>query len=166
MPEQPLPTSVLRDLPLWRVQWVALPGHVQCLNVHVPHYCDMFERLVASAGGLGADRADRVVFGPDGPLYGHLLLPGGSANLGLDSSKLTEGSAAPTVGALMRLREVKRSADGRLFIRAEAIGRFRVLRASQELPYTRADVTVFPDAEEVLEKALQKKGSSKLPSKR
>ena len=28
----------LSDLPLWRVQWNALPGERQVYNVHVPHY--------------------------------------------------------------------------------------------------------------------------------
>ena len=149
--EDPLPPAVLCDLPLWRVQWVALPGHVQCLHVHVPHYVDMFERLVAGAGGAAADEEDAVFFGADGPLYGHLLLPGGSASLGKDSSNLAVGTSAPTVGALMRLSEIKRLGDGRLAVRADAIGRFRVLRSRQATPYSRADVILYPDGEEVLE---------------
>ena len=28
----------LEDLPLWRVQWSVLPGTLQTLHVHVPHY--------------------------------------------------------------------------------------------------------------------------------
>jgi len=31
-------TDPLADLPLWRVQWNALPGERQVYNVHVPHY--------------------------------------------------------------------------------------------------------------------------------
>ena len=36
----------LSDLPLWRVQWNALPGERQVYNVHVPHYTALFEKLV------------------------------------------------------------------------------------------------------------------------
>ena len=56
----------LADLPLWRVQWNALPGERQVYNVHVPHYTSMFERLV---------RRPRPWF------FGHFYLPGGSENL-------------------------------------------------------------------------------------
>ena len=112
--------SVLQDLPLWRVQWVALPGHVQCLHVHVPHYVDLFERLVASAGGASPDASSEVLFGPeDGPIYGHLLLPGGSASLGDEVARLGKDSSAPNVGSLLRLREIRRLADGRLAVRSE-----------------------------------------------
>ena len=31
-------SNPLSDLPLWRVQWNALPGERQVYNVHVPHY--------------------------------------------------------------------------------------------------------------------------------
>ena len=58
--------ELLRDLPLWRVQWTALPGHVQFLHVHVPQNCDMFESLVFGAGGAAADVASSVSFGADG----------------------------------------------------------------------------------------------------
>ena len=34
----PLAADPLADLPLWRVQWNALPGERQVYNVHVPHY--------------------------------------------------------------------------------------------------------------------------------
>ena len=36
----------LADLPLWRVQWNALPGERQVYNVHMPHYTALFEKLV------------------------------------------------------------------------------------------------------------------------
>ncbi len=28
----------LQDIPLWRVQWAVLPGTINTLHVHVPHY--------------------------------------------------------------------------------------------------------------------------------
>ena len=39
--------------------------------------------------------------------------------------------------------------DGRLAVRAEAVCKFRVLRGTQQAPYSRADVAILPDAEEV-----------------
>ena len=150
------PPGVLFDLPLWRVQWTALPGHNQLLHVHVPHYCHMFEQLLVSSASDGFDSQaaeQEVAFGGDGadaPCFGHLLLPGGSANLDKPESLLARGTRAPTIGTLMRLREVRRMADGRLAVHAEAVGRFRVLRGTQASPYSKADVALLPDAEETL----------------
>ena len=93
--------------------------------------------------------ADGVRFGARGPLFGHLLLEGGSASLGREESRLVAGTPSPTIGALMRLRELRRLGDGRLAVHAIAVGRFRVLRGTQEGPYSRADVAVLPDQEEV-----------------
>jgi len=108
---------VLRDLPLWRVQWVALPGFLMRYHVHVPHYCHMFEGLItmrdADAGSASIAATGR---------FGHLLLPGGSASLGTDAARLEfDGAAAPVIGALMEVREVERLADGKLEILAQAV---------------------------------------------
>ena len=185
------------DLPLWRVQWPALPGFNQILHVHVPHYVHMFESLATTAlepkggsftdpswgpwGQLLCDEADEAEpknapavleaheaatpsdddegveqladglrFGARGPLFGHLLLEGGSAALGKPEARLVKDGTAPTIGALMRLRELRRLGDGRLAVHAVAVGRFRVLRATQDGPYSRADVAVLPDREEVM----------------
>jgi len=149
-----VPPGVMIDLPLWRVQWTALPYHNQVLHVHVPHYCHMFEELIASAGASVAagleDHGSMTFGGTDGPqlLFGHLMLPGGSSSLGKPESLLTPGTTAPTIGTLMLLREVRRMGDGRLAVHAEAIGRFRVLRGTQASPYSKADVAMLPDAEE------------------
>ena len=150
----PAPPGVLLDLPLWRVQWVALPGHSQVLHVHVPHYVHLFELLVSSSTSDSAygDLDDgSVTFGGDGPCFGHLLLPGGSANLDKPEAILKRGTRAPTIGTLMRLREVRRVGDGRLAVHAEAVGRFRVLRGTQASPYSKADVALLVDAEETAE---------------
>ena len=123
----------LPELPLFRVQWTVLPGHASLLNIHVPHYCHMFQMIADSAlsAGLGLETDKGTVFGSDGPRFGHLLLEGGSASLDKPESLLLNGTRAPTVGTLMRLREMRRHADGRLAIYAEAIGRIRVLRGTQ-----------------------------------
>ena len=138
------PPGCMLDVPLWRVQWTVLPGHISVLHVHVPHYCHMFEQMI---GDAAADE-EIVTFGADGPQYGHLLLPGGSAALDKPESLLTRGTTAPTIGSLMRIREVRRLDSGRLAIVSEALVRFRVLRGTQALPYSRADIEMLPDAEE------------------
>jgi hypothetical protein len=65
---------LLRDLPLWRVQWAALPGSREALHVHVPHYTSMFERLWREPGPWR---------------FGHIMLPEGSKNLGNPEFALT-----------------------------------------------------------------------------
>jgi hypothetical protein len=72
---------LLADLPLWRVQWAALPGSIEVLHVHAPHYVAMFERLLR---GLRPHR------------FGHLYLPEGSKNLGSPEYALAPGSKAST----------------------------------------------------------------------
>lgn len=79
------------------MQWVELPGFQNMLNVWQPRYTHMFERVMA---------------GPKPWLFGHLHLPGGTANLGkpgtgLDwrtSSNLGEKKDhAPVIGTLMQV---------------------------------------------------------------
>ena len=76
-------SNPLSDLPLWRVQWNALPGERQVYNVHVPHYTALFEKLVR---------------GPKPWYFGHVLLPGGSANLRDPKFALPDGPEATTLG--------------------------------------------------------------------
>ena len=59
-----------------QVQWGMLPGLIEVLNVHVPHYSYMFEQVLSG----------------EPPWYfGHLLLPGAHT-----------GACAPTTRAAMR----------------------------------------------------------------
>ena len=88
--------ELIRDLPLWRVQWPASPACSQVYNVHVPHYTHMFSTVDAASRALGVPG-----------LFGHLLLPGGSASLGYPAFALEPGSQAPLVGVVMQLIEVE-----------------------------------------------------------
>ena len=45
--------ELIRDLPLWRVQWPASPACSQVYNVHVPHYTHMFSTVDAASRALG-----------------------------------------------------------------------------------------------------------------
>ena len=128
--------GVITDLPLWRVQWSVLPGFNQLLNVHVPHYTHMFSQLADAPS--------------EGARFGHLLLPGGSENLGDPRYALEPGTEAPLVGVLMQVRAVVPLSEGRMQIVAHALCRFEVMRATQTLPYSRADVRLLPDSEEII----------------
>ena len=86
----------LADLPLWRVQWNALPGERQVYNVHVPHYTALFEKLVR---------------GPKPWYFGHVLLPGGSANLRIPKYNLKDGPEATTLGTVMECLAVERCVE-------------------------------------------------------
>lgn len=130
--------DLLRDLPLWRVQWPASPGGSQVYNVHVPHYTHMFSTLDAASSALGVPG-----------LFGHLLLPGGSANLGEPEYALQPGTKAPLIGVVMQVIEVMAQPDGRLQVVAAGLCRFEVAEATQTTPYSRADVRLLPDDDEV-----------------
>ena len=123
--EESVPDDPLADLPLWRVQWNALPGERQVYNVHVPHYTDMFERLV---------RRPRPWY------FGHVLLPGGSANLRAPEFALPDGPNATRVGTVMEVLAVARQDDGRLVVVSQGVGRFRVETATQAVPHWRCGV--------------------------
>ena len=84
--------ELIKDLPLWRVQWPASPACSQVYNVHVPHYTHMFSTLDAASKELGVPG-----------LFGHLLLPGGSANLGDPAYALQPGTEAPLIGVVMQV---------------------------------------------------------------
>jgi hypothetical protein len=86
-------SNPLSELPLWRVQWNALPGERQVYNVHVPHYTALFEKLVR---------------GPKPWYFGHVLLPGGSANLRDPRYALPDGPEATTLGTVMECLAVGR----------------------------------------------------------
>ena len=139
-PDRPAPRlrgDIIEDLPLWRVQWPMLPGLNEVLNVHVPHYTHMFSQLQEAAT---ADAPAR---------FGHLLLPGGSASLSDPKYALEAGTEAPMIGVLMQVLDVQKSSDGRLQVVAAGLCRFEVLRGTQTLPYSRADVRLLPDQDEV-----------------
>ena len=89
-------SNPLSDLPLWRVQWNALPGERQVYNVHVPHYTALFEKLVR---------------GPKPWYFGHILLPGGSANLRIPKYNLKDGPEATTLGTVMECLAVERCVE-------------------------------------------------------
>lgn len=128
----------ISDLPLWRVQWSVLPGQQEVLHVHVPHYVDLFNRLISP----NSKRPWR---------FGHLYLPGGSASLSLDEYEMKPGSKAPLLGTLMEILQVVKFSDGRLLILAVGLDRFQVIKPRQAIPYSRADVMILPDEEEIME---------------
>ena len=126
--------GLLRNVPLWRVQWTELPGYQNVLHVHVAHYTHMF---------------NRVLSGPGPHLFGHLYLPGGSDNMNNPEYRLgSKESKAVEVGTLMRISDHERLDDGRLVLVVQALSRFRVTEATQHAPYAVATVEIVPDLEE------------------
>ena len=125
--------GTLTDVPLWRVQWTELPGYQNVLNCHVAHYTHMFQSIVN---------------GPKPWYFGHVFLPGGSENLENPRYKLCEdGTEAAHVGVLMKVSDYQQLEDGRLLLIAQAMGRFRVVEATQHAPYAIVNVELTPDRE-------------------
>ncbi|CAL8463418.1 g2952 [Coccomyxa elongata] len=127
-------SQVIHNLPLWRIQTTVLPGAQEVLHVHVPHYTHMFKQLLAR---------------PRPWRFGHIYLPGGSINLGSPEYELAPGSRAPLTGTLMEILSYLWMEDGRLLVLAVGICRIRVAKTRQALPFSTADVEVWPDEEEV-----------------
>mmetsp|Transcript_7690 Transcript_7690/g.10071 ORF Transcript_7690/g.10071 Transcript_7690/m.10071 type:complete len:465 (+) Transcript_7690:103-1497(+) len=136
--------TILTQVPLWRVQWTELPGYQNVLNVHVAHYTHMFRRILS---------------GPKPWFFGHIYLPGGSENLDNPTYRLLEpngnsntenSSKATTVGTLMKVTDYKFLKDGRLTLIVQAMERFRVVEATQHVPYAIATIQRDPDMESIL----------------
>jgi hypothetical protein len=127
-------STIIKDLPLWRVQWTELPGFQNVLNVHVAHYTNMFQK---------------VIFSDTNPKYfGHIYLPGGSDNLDNPEYKLEEGTKASMVGVLMQIADYKQLNDGRLVLIVQAVEKFRIVEAQRHhSPYAIATVEILPDEE-------------------
>ena len=127
-------SKIMKDLPLWRVQWTELPGFQNVLNVHVAHYTNMFQK---------------ILFSDAKPKYfGHVYLPGGSDNLDNPEYKLEEGSKASLVGVLMQIADYQQQDDGRLTLIVQALEKFRIVEAQRHhSPYAIATVEILPDEE-------------------
>lgn len=127
-------SSLMKEVPLWRVQWTELPGFQNVLHVHVPHYTNMFLKIINSNSR---------------PMYfGHLYLPGGSDNLDNPDYALVERSSAATIGTLMQICDYEQLNDGRLVLIVQGLERFRVVNAIRHhSPYSIADIEIVPDKE-------------------
>lgn len=124
--------GALSRVPVCRWPWEILPHHQVVLVVHEPQYTLMFERVLASKAPHR---------------YMHCMLPGGTSNLGVADYALKPGTRAPLQGTLMEIVSVLREPDSRLVLIVQGIARAHVLRETQQLPYSRADVQILPDAE-------------------
>ncbi|KAL1496442.1 hypothetical protein AB1Y20_016397 [Prymnesium parvum] len=138
-PSQPQP-GFLDDVPLFRPGWTALPGFTHTIRVDAPHYVHMFEQLTAAAAKAG----ERAVFG-------HLKLANASRSVGRPDSGLVAGSRSPKVGVVMEVVSIERLADGALTIVAHGTSRFCALRPRASTSFSRADLMLLPDLEEISE---------------
>ena len=137
-PTPPADTTLRRygrynDVPLARWGTVFLPHQQEALNIYEPQWVLLFEALLAT---------------PPPWLYAAAFLPGGSANLDNPAFALPERGAR--LGTLLQVVDAVRQPDSKLTLAVQAIGRCHVERVTQTLPYGRADVQLFPDAEQLL----------------
>jgi Lon protease-like protein len=140
--------TLLKNVPLWRTQWVEMPGYQNLLNVHVAHYTHMFHTILA---------------GPKPWYFGHVFLPGGSENLDNPDYRLVprhhhngppsnnnNTTKATYTGVLMQICDAQQLEDGRLALVVQALERFHILHATQHTPYAIATVQLLPDTELVM----------------
>lgn len=147
-------SGILRNLPLWRVQWTELPGRSNVLNVHEGIYTNMFETCL---------RREK-------PFYvGHVHLPGGSKNIKSEQrcyelktwreevkdKHRGDSERSAVVGTLLRITDFRRLSDGRLILLVQALERFVVVNCVQELPYSIADVQILPDFDNPIPKEVE-----------
>jgi Lon protease-like protein len=143
-------SGILRNLPMWRVQWTELPGRSNVLNIHEGIYTNMFESIISNGK----------------PCYvGHLYLPDGSNNIKSTNDcfrlktwqeEITSRQEAPdpsqprsaVVGTLLNVTDYRRLTDGRIVLLVQALERFVVTHVQRQLPYSIADVQLLPDTDE------------------
>ncbi len=136
---------IMEDVPLWRTQWTELPGSQRVLNVHVPHYTNMFRKILSS------DTKTKY--------FGHLYLPGGSENIDNPEYRLEENTKSTLIGTLMKITSYKELNDGRMLLVVQALEKFRVVGAKRHhSPYSIATIEIKPDKE--LVEAQERKSSS------
>lgn len=138
-------STIIRDLPLWRVQWTELPGFQNVLNVHVPHYTNMFQK---------------IIYSDSNPKYfGHIYLPGGSDNLDNPEYRMETGSKSTMIGTLMQISDYHQMDDGRFVMIVQGLERFRIVDVERHhSPYAIATVEIIPD-DELIDAFLDVDGS-------
>jgi hypothetical protein len=143
--------SVIRNLPLWRVQWTELPGSQNVLNVHEGHYTNMFQKLLRGRSKSWGDEEDEDSGDSNDAdrYFGHVFLSGGSKNLDNPDYALKEGD----VGTLMKVCDARQQPDGRLTVIVQALERFEIHKVERTLPYSIADVSLLPDKEQMMDLA-------------
>ena len=97
---------------------------------------------------LRARRFEKLVRGPKPWYFGHILLPGGSANLRIPKYALPDGPEATTLGTVMECLAVERRTDGCLVVVSQGVGRFRVKDVKRTLPHDVVDASWVLDKEE------------------
>ena len=97
---------------------------------------------------LFARRFEKLVRGPKPWYFGHILLPGGSANLRIPKYNLKDGPEATTLGTVMECLAVERRTDGCLVVVSQGVGRFRVRDVKRTLPHDVVDASWVLDKEE------------------
>ena len=133
------------DIPLARFRMVLMPHQQAAFNIFQPSLVHLFESLLAT---------------PRPWLFATAQLPGGVENLanpeyalpglgGESGDEEAPGSSATLHGTLSEVVTAHRMADARLYLVVHCLRRAVVVRGTQALPFTRADVLCLPDAEQL-----------------
>lgn len=134
--------GILRDMPLCRWPVEILPTHQKKLIVHEPQDILLFEQLLAT---------------PQPNEYVHMLLHDGAESLGNPEMALQPGSKSALAGTLTRIvahasENVQTTDSGSvrgLVLVVQGLSRVQTLNEVQAAPYSRADVLIAPDVEEL-----------------
>ena len=138
--------GVISGIPLFSPEWTALPGFSHEIRVDAPNYVHMFERLLAASAESG-----------EPAVFGHLQVPKASqeedAVPGFSQAlrPSAEPKRPPSVGVVMEIVRSRRLDDGGLTIVAHGICRFHALRPRSAGVFSRADLVLLPDQEEISE---------------
>ncbi len=133
------------NLPVARFRMVLMPHQQQAFNIFQPALVHLFESLLAT---------------PRPWLFATAQLPGGVDNLGNPEFALpglggesgdeeAPGPSATLQGTLSEVIMARRMTDARLYLVVHCLRRGIILRGTQALPFTRADVLCLPDAEQL-----------------
>lgn len=138
--------GLLRNIPVARFKMpVLMPGQQAAFNIFQPQLVHLFESLMATEKPW---------------IYLHTHLPGGAENLGnplyaLPGLGMCEegddcdapGPQALLHGTLMQVVVADRQEDARIALVSQGLGKAFVVRGTQALPYSRADVQMLFDME-------------------
>eukprot|EP00966_Prymnesium_polylepis_P284608 6575470-Prymnesium_polylepis.1 len=133
------------NLPLARFKMVLMPHQQSAFNIFQPSLVHLFETLLATSRPW---------------LFATAQLPGGVDNLGNPEYALpglggdsgdaeSPGPSATLQGTLSEVVYARRMSDARLYLIVHCLRRSIVVRGTQALPFSRADVLSLPDSEQL-----------------
>jgi len=159
-------SSVVRNLPLWRSPSTEFPGSQTVLNVEVPAYTNMFQKILKGqskdwsdydkynngeangSGEIDFGEALRLAKANHNICYfGHV-----KSATGEDIDNPTHGPKVGDIGTLMKIADSRQQKNGQMTLVVQAVEKFEIKRIDPtSAPYAIVDVTILPDTEQLLE---------------